>query len=101
MAQAVAAQALSRAGALAANSTFTAAAAKAYAAVPVALVQQLAEGPWIKLYSFDRLVVLKEPRHLARRLTQPPRTGKPAITEHRRPAAASPAGSRGRFRRRP
>jgi D-glucuronyl C5-epimerase C-terminus len=58
MAQAVAAQALSRAGALAANTAFTAAAAKAYAAVPVALVQHLAEGPWIKLYSFDRLVVL-------------------------------------------
>src|SRR4051794_24696293 len=54
MAQAVAAQALSRAGALAAKSTFTAAAVKAYAAVPVSLLQQLARGPWIKLYSFHR-----------------------------------------------
>jgi hypothetical protein len=58
MAQAVAAQSLSRAGALVGDVTLTQAAAKAFAAVPGPLVQQLAEGPWIKLYSFDRLVVL-------------------------------------------
>jgi hypothetical protein len=58
MAQAVAAQAFGRAAALTGTAAFTAAAAKAYSAVPVALVQQLAAGPWIKLYSFDRLVVL-------------------------------------------
>jgi hypothetical protein len=58
MAQAVAAQSLSRAGALVGDTTLTQAAAKAFAAVPGPLVQLLAEGPWIKLYSFDRLVVL-------------------------------------------
>ena len=58
MAQAVAAQALSRASALLADPSLLQAAGRAFAAVPLALVQQLATGPWIKLYSFDREVVL-------------------------------------------
>jgi hypothetical protein len=58
MAQAVGAQALSRASALLADPSLLQAAGRAFAAVPVALVQQLSTGPWIKLYSFDREVVL-------------------------------------------
>ena len=58
MAQAVAAQALSGAASLLNDQTLLQAAGKAYAAVPAALVQKLAEGPWIRLYSFNRLIVL-------------------------------------------
>jgi hypothetical protein len=50
MAQAVAAQALARAG-------YTAEARRAYLAVPQ-LTMQLSTGPWIKLYSFTREIVL-------------------------------------------
>jgi hypothetical protein len=57
MAQAVAAQALARTGALLGDGSYTTAAAKAYAAVPP-LVQQTKWGPWIRLYGFSRLVVL-------------------------------------------
>lgn len=57
MAQAVAAQALSRASALLQDPALLQAAGRAYAAVPAGLVQQLDEGPWIRLYSFDREVV--------------------------------------------
>jgi hypothetical protein len=58
MAQAVAAQALSRASALLQDPSLLQAAGRAFAAVPAALVQQLSAGPWIRLYSFDREVVL-------------------------------------------
>jgi hypothetical protein len=58
MAQAVAAQAFSRASTLLADPSLLVVAGKAFAAVPVALVQQLSGGPWIKLYSYDRQVVL-------------------------------------------
>jgi hypothetical protein len=58
MAQAVAAQAFARASALLSDPSLLRAAGRAYAAVPGRLVQELAEGPWIRLYSFDRLVVL-------------------------------------------
>ncbi|MFN2628020.1 MAG: D-glucuronyl C5-epimerase family protein [Gaiellaceae bacterium] len=58
MAQAVAAQALSRAATVLSDQTLLQAAGRAYAAVPAGLIQQLSAGPWIRLYSFDRLVVL-------------------------------------------
>ena len=57
MAQAVAAQALSRAAALLEDPTSRAAAARAYAAVPP-LTLQLPTGPWVRLYGFNREVVL-------------------------------------------
>jgi hypothetical protein len=57
MAQAVAAQALSRASAVLEDPAVSTAAAQAYAAVP-SLTMQLSAGPWVKLYSFDREVVL-------------------------------------------
>ena len=57
MAQAVAAQALTRAGVVLEDPTLTAAAARAYAMVP-GLVMQLSPGPWIRLYGFDREIVL-------------------------------------------
>jgi hypothetical protein len=58
MAQSVAAQAFARASALLQDPSLLSVASRAYAAVPVALVQQLAAGPWIRLYSFDREIVL-------------------------------------------
>jgi D-glucuronyl C5-epimerase C-terminus len=58
MAQAVMAQALTRAASLTEDQTLLAAARAAYRAIPGRLVQQLREGPWIRLYSFDREVVL-------------------------------------------
>jgi hypothetical protein len=57
MAQAVAAQALARSGALLQDTNLIAAAAHAYAAVPP-LTQIISPGSWIKLYSFNREVVL-------------------------------------------
>jgi hypothetical protein len=57
MAQAVAAQALARSGALLQDSAIVGAAARAYASVPP-LTQLLPNGPWIKLYGFNREVVL-------------------------------------------
>jgi hypothetical protein len=57
MAQAVAAQAFSRASSLLGDPRLLQVASRAYAAVPASLVQQLAAGPWIRLYSFGKLVV--------------------------------------------
>jgi hypothetical protein len=57
MAQAVAAQALGRAAAVLEDPTLLLAAARAYAAVPP-LTMQLSTGPWVRLYGFDREVVL-------------------------------------------
>ena len=59
-AQAVAAQAFARAAALDTtdSSTLLAAARSAYRAIPGRLVRQTSYGPWIKLYSFNRAVVL-------------------------------------------
>lgn len=59
MAQAVAAQALARAGALLGDPYLTAAARRAYLAIPATrLVRQVSAGPWIRLYDFSDLVVL-------------------------------------------
>jgi hypothetical protein len=57
MAQAVAAQALARAGALLQDHDLVVAAVRAYASV-APLVVPLAAGPWIRLYGFNREVVL-------------------------------------------
>lgn len=57
MAQAVAAQALTRAGVVLEDAALTAAGARAYAMVP-ALVMQLSPGPWVRLYGFNREIVL-------------------------------------------
>ena len=57
MAEAVAAQALARAGALLGDTQLTAAARRAYAAVGP-LLQQTSAGPWIRLYGFNHEVVL-------------------------------------------
>jgi D-glucuronyl C5-epimerase C-terminus len=57
MAQAVAAQALARAAALLEDSNVATAAARAYAAV-APLTMQLSTGPWVRLYGFNREVVL-------------------------------------------
>ena len=58
LAQAVAAQALSRAGTLLGDATLLGAAGRAYAAIPLGLDLELPSGPWIRLYGFDREVVL-------------------------------------------
>jgi hypothetical protein len=58
MAQAVAAQALARAGSRLSNRSLTGAARSGYRAVPLDLLLGLAAGPWIQHYSFSRLVVL-------------------------------------------
>jgi hypothetical protein len=57
MAEAVAAQALARAGTLLQDASLVAAARRAYAAVPP-LVLALPSGPWIRLYGFNRELVL-------------------------------------------
>lgn len=57
MAQAVAAQALARSGALLQDAGLVAAAARAYNSVPP-LTLLLPSGPWVKLYGFTREVVL-------------------------------------------
>jgi D-glucuronyl C5-epimerase C-terminus len=57
MAQAVAAQALARAGSLLQDHALVTAAARAYASVQP-LVLSLQSGPWILLYGFDRELVL-------------------------------------------
>jgi hypothetical protein len=57
LAQAVAAQALARAGELTSNSELAVSAAHAYG-VAARLVLRLPSGPWIRLYSFDREIVL-------------------------------------------
>jgi hypothetical protein len=60
MAQAVAAQALSRYGASSDSNGASAmvAARRAFRSIPGRLVQTVGPGPWIRLYSFNRLVVL-------------------------------------------
>jgi hypothetical protein len=58
LAQAVAAQALSRAGVLLGDGSLLAAAGRAYAAIPGKLDLELPSGPWIRLYGFDREIVL-------------------------------------------
>ena len=57
MAQAVAAQALARAGQLLNEPALLQDARRAYAAVAPGLLLQLAAGPWIRLYAFDREIV--------------------------------------------
>ena len=57
LAQAVAAQALARAGTLLQDHGLVAAAARAYASVPP-FVLSLPAGPWIRLYGFNREIVL-------------------------------------------
>jgi hypothetical protein len=57
MAEALAAQALARAGALLGDASLTAAAGRAYAAVPPLTMQTVA-GPWIRLYGFNNETVL-------------------------------------------
>ena len=58
LAQAVAAQALSRASVLLGDPTLLDAAARAYASIPGKLDLELSSGPWIRLYGFDREIVL-------------------------------------------
>src|SRR3954465_13287067 len=57
MAQAVAAQALSRAGTLLADPTLTAASQRVYRTVPL-LTRPVQTGPWIRLYAFNNATVL-------------------------------------------
>ena len=58
MAQAVAAQALARAGARLGDPSLLTAASRAYAALPGKLVFPVSTGPWVRLYGFDREIVL-------------------------------------------
>ena len=58
LAQAVAAQALSRAGVLLGDQSLIAAAGRAYATIPGKLDLELPDGPWIRLYGFDHEIVL-------------------------------------------
>jgi hypothetical protein len=57
MAQAVAAQALSRAGTLLADPTLTSASQRVYKTVP-SLTRSVQAGPWIRLYAFNNVTVL-------------------------------------------
>lgn len=58
MAQAVAAQSLARVGQGLGEPVFADAARGAFAAIPGRLTHPLPEGPWVRLYSFNRLAVL-------------------------------------------
>jgi hypothetical protein len=58
LAQAVAAQALARASTVVGDPSLLAAAHKAFLAIPRGLELPLSTGPWIRLYGFDREVVL-------------------------------------------
>jgi hypothetical protein len=58
MAQAVMAQAFARASALTGETELLDDAVTIFHAIPLGLVRQLAQGPWIRLYSFDSAVVL-------------------------------------------
>jgi hypothetical protein len=58
LAQAVAAQAISRAAALLGDDSLLDAAEKAYLAIPGRLALNLSTGPWVRLYSFDHEIVL-------------------------------------------
>jgi hypothetical protein len=57
MAQAVAAQALARAGQRLGDETLTTLSHDAFRAIPGKLVMQVAQGTWVKLYSFSRMAV--------------------------------------------
>jgi hypothetical protein len=57
MAQAVAAQALSRAGTFLADPTLTAASQRVYRTIPL-LTRTAQTGPWIRLYAFNNVTVL-------------------------------------------
>src|SRR5919197_1112533 len=58
MAQAVMAQAFARASTLTGDTDLLNSSVAIFHAVQLGLVRQLAQGPWIRLYSFDREVVL-------------------------------------------
>jgi len=58
LAQAVGAQALSRAAVVLGDDRLLAAAEKAYLAIPGKLAVQLSGGPWVQLYGFDHEIVL-------------------------------------------
>jgi D-glucuronyl C5-epimerase C-terminus len=58
LAQAVGAQALARTAALLGDDSLLLAAEKAYRTIPAGLALDLDEGPWVRLYGFDREVVL-------------------------------------------
>jgi len=58
LAQAVAAQAFSRASVLLGDPTLLDLAAQAYASIPGKLDLELTSGPWIRLYGFDHEIVL-------------------------------------------
>lgn len=58
MSQAVAAQALARAGEQLGDSELTAAARQAFRALSSGLLLDLPDGPWVRLYDFSRLTVL-------------------------------------------
>lgn len=58
LAQAVGAQALARAATLLGDDSLLLAAEKAYLAIPGRLALQLSTGPWVRLYGFDREIVL-------------------------------------------
>jgi hypothetical protein len=58
MAQAVMAQAFARAAALTGDTDLLSDAETAFHAIPLGLVRQLSQGPWIRLYSFNSDVVL-------------------------------------------
>lgn len=73
MAEALAAQAFARAGALLDDPRLTAAAARAYAAVPP-LVFSTSAGPWIRLYGFDGEVILNAQLQTVLSLTEYART---------------------------
>ncbi|HEY8028023.1 MAG TPA: D-glucuronyl C5-epimerase family protein [Gaiellaceae bacterium] len=73
MAEALAAQALARAGAFLDDPQLTAAASRAYAAVPPLLLDTSA-GPWIRLYGFDREVILNAQLQTIVSLTEYART---------------------------
>lgn len=80
MAEAVAAQALARAGALLGDARLTAAAAHAYDAVPQLLLTT-SVGPWIRLYGFDHEVILNAQLQTIVSLTEYGRTsGNPDAT---------------------
>jgi D-glucuronyl C5-epimerase C-terminus len=58
MAQAVMAQAFARASALTGDTDLLSEAETVFHAIPLGLVRQLSQGPWIRLYSFNSDVVL-------------------------------------------
>lgn len=80
MAQAVAAQALSGAGTLLADPTFTSASQRVYKTVP-SLTRSVPAGPWIRLYAFNNETVLNAQLQTIVSLQDySTRTGDPAAT---------------------